>query len=189
MARSVSWLPRLDEIRRSVENSVRTHYERRDLELLFKLQPRAAGKLLSLLRTESPLGSSHLVTREELRKFLDAVSKAQDVTALVLSQRLQKQNISRRKPRSLVRRDLDPVGLASLPNWITLVRGRLTVAFQTTEQLAEGLLIMARIFESDGDEFAATYEPKKPSRDTSEAAADVRVLFDELEKMEGTHGR
>jgi hypothetical protein len=188
MARSVSWLPRLPEIRRSVENSVRSHYDRRDLELLFKLQPRAAGNLLDLLPT-TRIGSAHLVERDALRKFLHAVNEAEDVAAVVLAQRLQKENVSRRRPRSLVRRDLEPVGLAALPSWITLSRGRLEIDFETTEQLAEGLLILARIFESDGDQFAATYEPKKQPGEVTAAATEVRVLFQELEEMEGTHGR
>ncbi|MDQ1450390.1 MAG: hypothetical protein QOK38_256 [Acidobacteriaceae bacterium] len=35
MPRPISWLPRLHEIRRSVVNSVRSHYDRNDLERLF----------------------------------------------------------------------------------------------------------------------------------------------------------
>jgi len=190
MARSVSWLPRLHEIRRSVENSVRSHYDRRDLELLFKLQPRAAGKLINLLRTGSTLGSSYLVERDTLLKFLVDAGEAEDIGTLCLRQRLEQQQIAhRRRPRSLVRRDLDPVGLAALPNWITIERGRLCFDFETTEQLAEGMLILARIFESDGDEFASTYEPKKQSSDAPAAAAEVHELFDELERMESNHGR
>ena len=42
MPRRLSWLPRLHEIRRSVGNSVRSHYDRRDLQTLFEFQPRAA---------------------------------------------------------------------------------------------------------------------------------------------------
>jgi hypothetical protein len=186
MARTASWLPRLHEIRRSVENSVRSHYDRRDLELLFKLQRRQAGKLLDLLPTVA-IGSSHLVEREALRKFLQMVSEAEDVTALFLRKRLEKEKVSYRRARSLVRRDLDPVGLSSLPDWIVLVRGRLAVDFKTTEQLAEGLLMLARILESDGDEFAATYEPKKSTTDP--AGAEVRQMFHELEEMEGAHGQ
>jgi hypothetical protein len=186
MARSVSWLPRLHEIRRSVENSVRSHYDRRDLELLFKLQPRAAGKLLDLLPT-TRIGSAHLVERDALRKFLHLVHEAEDVTALLDRQRLQKEKVSRRRPRSLVRRDLDPVGLAALPDWIVLNRGRLVVDFLTTEQFAEGLLMLARILESDGDEFAARYEPPRTVERVE--AEEVREMFKDLEEMEAAHGR
>jgi hypothetical protein len=37
MPRPLSWLPRLHEIDRSVANSVRSHYDRRDIERLFEL--------------------------------------------------------------------------------------------------------------------------------------------------------
>lgn len=188
MARSVSWLPRLHEIRRSVENSVRSHYDRRALEVLFKLQPRAAGKLLSLLRTGSPLGSSHLVERETLRKFLEAASEAENVTALVLTQRLEKEKVTHRQPRLLVRRDLDPVGLAALPSWITLTRGHAHFSFETNLQLAEGLFLVVQMIDSDFPGFAAAYQPQKPSTDAPEAAAEMRVLFDDLKRREGTHG-
>jgi len=39
MPRPLSWLPRLHVIRRTVANSVRSHYDRRELETLFELQP------------------------------------------------------------------------------------------------------------------------------------------------------
>jgi len=38
-ARPICWLPRLHLIRRAVTNSVRSHYDRHDLEQLFELQP------------------------------------------------------------------------------------------------------------------------------------------------------
>jgi len=44
--RPITWLPRLQEIRRSVANSIRLHYDRRDIEALFELQTRAAQNLL-----------------------------------------------------------------------------------------------------------------------------------------------
>jgi len=42
MPRPVSWLPRLHVIRRTITTSVRSHYDRRELETLFELQPRPA---------------------------------------------------------------------------------------------------------------------------------------------------
>ncbi len=73
MPRPASWLPRLYDITRSVTNSVRSHYQRRDLELLFELQPRAAQKLLKMLPT-TEVGTGHLVSRETLLSFLARVS-------------------------------------------------------------------------------------------------------------------
>ena len=159
MPRPISWLPRLHEISRTVGNSVRSHYDRRDLEALFALQPRAAQKLLEILPAVQ-IGTSRLVERQALSTFLEQVREAEDVTALLGEIRRQTQTISHRRPRSLVRRDLDPVGLTSLPDTIHLIPGHLVVNFQTVEQLAESMLLLARILENEGDEFARTYEPQ-----------------------------
>ncbi len=70
MPRPVSWLPRLHEIRRSVDTSVRSHYDRHDLQRLFELQPRAAQKLIEMLPAVT-VGTSRLVEREALASFLE----------------------------------------------------------------------------------------------------------------------
>jgi hypothetical protein len=77
MPRPVSWLPRLHLIARSVANSVRSHYDRRDLEALFELQPRGTQKLLEMLPTVQ-IGNSRLVDRKVLAGFLDRVREAED---------------------------------------------------------------------------------------------------------------
>lgn len=164
MSRPVSWLPRLHLIIRSVANSVRSHYDRRDLELLFELQPRAAQKLLEMLPTVQ-IGSSRLVDREVLAGFLDRVRGADDTAALFEQVRTETAQVSRRKPRSLVRRDLDPIGLGSLPSSISLRRGRMEVNFHTVEQLAEAMYALARVLENDGDQFARAFELPNHSDD------------------------
>src|ERR1700692_165930 len=88
MARPASWLPRLHEIQRTVANSVRSHYDRHNLEQLFELQPRAAQKLLSLLPTVA-VGTSRLVEREALGSFLDGARDADDITAYLARIRTQ----------------------------------------------------------------------------------------------------
>ena len=158
MARAITWLPRLHLISRTVGNSVRSHYDRKDLEKLFELQPRAAQKLLELLPTVQ-IGSSHLVDRSVLADFLEAVLKAKDVPALYKQLRDEKAIVSRRRPRSIVRRDLDPIGLASLPSSISLEPGRLQIEFATVEQLAEAMYALARVLESEGEQFARAFEP------------------------------
>jgi len=182
MPRPVSWLPRLHEIRRSVDASVRSHYDRRDLERLFELQPRAAGKLLELLSTV-PIGTSRLVEREALASFLERVAEAEDTSRLMEEIRLERGAPTRRKIRSLVRRDLEPVSLGSLPESIGLSRGRLEVSFRTVEQLAEAMYAIARLLEDEGDAFAQAFEPEPPPLDT-EDAGDVKAMFAELEQME-----
>jgi hypothetical protein len=69
MPRPISWLPRLHVIRRTVSNSVRSHYDRHELETLFQLQPRAAQKLIEMLPSVK-VGTSRLVEREVLVNFL-----------------------------------------------------------------------------------------------------------------------
>ena len=158
MPRTVSWLPRLHQIRRSVRDGARTHYSRRDLELLFELGPRMAGKMVGMLDTVQ-VGPSRLVPRDVLERFLERVSKAEDVPVLYTRLR-RKKHESTHKPRAMVLQDSAPEPMPALPNWISLSRGHLAVRFETAEQLAEGLRMLTRMVESHGDEFALQYEPE-----------------------------
>jgi hypothetical protein len=63
MPRPITWLPRLHEIRRSVANSVRSHYDRRDIEALFELQPRSAQNFVEMLPAVR-IGTSHPIERD-----------------------------------------------------------------------------------------------------------------------------
>ena len=173
----------------SVANSVRSHYDRRDIQQLFQLQPRAAQKLLELLPTVQ-IGTSRLAVREALAAFLDRLHNADDTSALLEQLRQEKPQISRRKARSLVRRDLDPVDLTSLPQSISLVPGRLEIHFHSVEELAEAMLTLARILENDGDAFAQAYEPPPPlsEPEASGIQNDLQTLFAELHRMETERG-
>jgi hypothetical protein len=182
MPRPISWLPRLHEIRRSVANSVRSHYDRRDLEQLFELQPRAAQKLIELLATVQ-VGTSHLVEREALGEFLDRVRDSKDTQALFEQIRSEKVSVSRRKVRSLVRRDMEPISLASLPSSISLSRGRLEVSFRTVEELAEAMYALARLLHCEGDEFVKRYEPTADVVPT-QFDEDIKEMYLELEQLE-----
>ena len=185
MPRPLSWLPRLHEITKTVTNLVRSHYARQDFERLFKLQPRAAQKLLDLLPMVV-VGTSRLVEHEVLADFLERVRDGDDTAALFETLRQEKAAAPHRKVRSLVRRDLDPISLSSLLYGITLTRGRrLEVSFGTVEQLAESLLWLARVLESNGDGFAEAYEVRKESVTNDDAADEVRRMFAELEELEG----
>ena len=185
MPRPISWLPRLHEIAQSVTNSVRSHYDRRDLEQLFELQPRAAQKLLELLPT-IPVGTSLLVEREVLSGFLDRVRDAEDVSGLLEQIRQEKAQSSRRKVRSLVRRDFDPIDLDSLPESLALSRGRIEISFLTVEQLAQDLFKIAQVLTEDVEEFVRRFEPEPPPTEIDDVN-EVRDLFAELERMEAEH--
>jgi hypothetical protein len=186
MPRPLSWLPRLHEIRRSVANSVRSHYDRHDLERLFELQPRAAQKLIALLPTVQ-VGTSRLAEREALAAFLDRIQDAEDVPVLLDQVRQEKIQVSRKRVRTLIRRDLDPIDLTSLPENVGFSRGRLEVSFRSLEELAEALLFVARILETDTDHFAQEYEPAGPEPEP-ENAGEMRQLFAELKQMEAERG-
>ena len=153
----MSWLPRLHEIRRTVSNSIRSHYGRRDLEILFEFQPRAAQKLLEGLPTVA-VGTSRLVERQILASFLDRVQEADDVATVIAEIRGEKNSVSLRRLRSLVQRDEEAVSLTSLPESLKLHRGRMEVNFRTVEELAQAMYWLARALESSGEEFARQYE-------------------------------
>ncbi len=186
MPRTVSWLPRLHEIRRSVANSIRSHYERGDLEKLFELQPRAAGKLLEMLPSVQ-VGTSLLVDREVLLGFLGRVREADDLAKLFEEIRNENAPVSRKKVHTLVRHDLSPVSLDALPPSIALSRGRLELSFATVEQLTEDLFKLAQLLTNNVEEFAETFEPK-PLPKNDDATGEVRELFAELERMEAERG-
>ncbi len=182
MSRTVSWLPRLYVIRRSVENSVRPHYDRQAIEKLFELQPRAAQKILEMLPAIE-VGTSRLIARETLSNFLNQVHEAKDPALLFEFLRRRKTIISRQKTRTLVETDLPSVNLNSLPGSITLSRGQLNVKFQTIEALAEDLARIARLLTNDTEEFAKTYEPQQITVE-DEAAEEMEILFAQLRALE-----
>ncbi len=185
MPRPLSWLPRLHEIRRTVANSVRSHYGRRDLEGLFTLQPRAAQKLLELLPTTA-VGTSRLVEREALAGFLERVAEAEDIQAVFEAAREEKTQGSRRRLRTLVQANDQPVSLASPPESLTLQRGRLEVQFNTLEELAEAMYFLARALAEETEAFAQAYEPV-PEPVEGARGDDVAELFAELLRLEEQH--
>ncbi len=182
MPRPITWLPRLHEIRRAVANSVRSHYDRRDLEGLFEVQPRSAQKLIELFPVLT-VGTSRLVEREALVRFLDGAQEAEDVSGYIEQVRAERTRSSRRKIRWLIRADQPLVSVSSLPEGMSLGRGRLEVSFRSVEELARSLLILARILDEDPEAFVLAYEPEKPRVGNGEKDG-VRGMFQELEAME-----
>jgi hypothetical protein len=189
MARPLSWLPRLADIRRSVSGSVRTHYDRPALEQLFQMQPRAAGKLLAMLPQDEPLGRSRLVKKDELLRFLDQVHEADNATEVVSRQRAETYKVGRKKPRLLVRREvIDEAHLATLPRTITLSPGMLKVEFRSRLEMIELLAALLGAVENDFEEFEDLYVAEAEAGERGEQRrierADVRALFEELKQME-----
>jgi len=166
MARTVSWIPRLPALLRSVQDSVRSHYSSRDLEKLFEIQPRSAQMLSGLLPTVR-VGRTLLVEREALLHFLQRLDDAEDpASELNAIRSAPKPPLVRRKLRDLVRRDVDT---SSLPSNMKMAIGMMTVHFQTVEQLAQSLWRLAQILDEDLDGFADRYEPKQqPTEDIAD---------------------
>jgi len=167
MARPVTWLPRLDVLRRSVGESVRSHYGRADLERLFEVQPRSAQMLLALLPTVE-IGKNLLVEREALSAFLERLAASKDPARDLAMMRAQrKPRAVRYKLRELVQRDVD-ADLTVLPANVALEPGALTVRFGTVEELAKALWHLATLLEEDLEGFIERYEPMAET-DSSES--------------------
>lgn len=182
MARPITWLPRLHEIRRSVADSVRSHYTRAELERLFQIQQGAASRLMEVLPTLKVNGS-YLAEREGMLGFLDRVLETDDVTSLMRRLREEKSAPSRRSVRTMVRRDTNPVSVAGTPDTLRLSRGHLEIDFETMHELVSTLYILARILDDDLEEFARAYEPI-PSSEIDQGNEDVKRMFAELEEAE-----
>lgn len=188
MAKPLSWLPRLKQIRDAVERSARSHYGREDLEELFRLKPRAAGNLLKLLPKQSAFGA-HLVERTHLLDFLEGVRNTDDVPAFMDELRQKGMQLSRRKLRSLVREDEMPTTLAGLPSNIQLERGRMVVTFSSIEEFAQTLVYFSSALHSQLDEFARLYEPPQDTTKEDAATADLRGMMARLRADQDRHAQ
>ena len=188
MARRTSWLPRLYEIHNSVRNSIRSHYERRDIEYLFQLQPRAAQQLMGMIDVGVRVGQSHLVDRTALEQFLDVLKQSDNPENLLESRRHCRPNpISRKKLRDLVQVDQPPIRLHCLPKALSLESGKVTINFQNMEELANALYGLAQILEHQYEEFSNQYEPAQIEiQSQTPENKEVQVLFEELEQLKAT---
>lgn len=180
MPRPYSWLPRVTEIRKTVSNSVRSHFSRRELEVLFRISSSAAGRLLEMLAT-SPIGTAHLVSRDALEAFLEQVASAEAVPAVCDRIRAERANLTRVKARFLLPRDQLEVMIASLPDSVTIEPGQLTIRYATIEELVARLLQVSQSMQDDPVAFQARCEP--PPMRLSAEAQDARYIAAEIERM------
>lgn len=188
MAKPISWIGRLAEIRRTVENTVKTHYSRRDLEILFRVQKSAAANLMDLIQTDK-LTNALLVPREALAKFLDEMAQDDSAgagSAVIVRRREEKLATSRKRPRKLNLCDIEWVDMDALPSSIRLEPGRLEIRFGSVYELVKSLWQIAVMLQSDIDRFVARYEPRK-HREPDPAVDEVKAMFQELEQMEAAH--
>jgi hypothetical protein len=164
MGRRLSWLDRLYPISRTVAGSARSHYDSKDLQQLFEIQPRSAQNLMAALPTV-PIGRARLVERETLGNFLEQLQQADDPAQAFAEIREGKGRSVRRKLRTLVLQDVQ-TDIETLPASIQLSPGELYVTFKTVDQLAEALMHLAVVLDKQLDEFITRYEPPpEPSSD------------------------
>lgn len=157
MARSVSWLDRIVPILRTVQESARSHYDRKELQRLFELQPRAAQQLMATLPNIS-VGRARLVERETLSAFLQQLRESENPAETFALMRAEGGKVVRRKLREFSLQDY-PASVDSPPRMMSIERGHLRVRFQTLEELAEAMLYLATVFTHDLEGFARLYEP------------------------------
>jgi len=144
-------------------------------------------KLIELLPTVS-IGTSLLVEKDALLGFLQGAQDADDVTAYFERVRLAKATVSQKKIRSLVRRDREPLTISSLPRALHLSPGRLEIEFATVLELTEAMYTLARVLESDEQEFARRYE-LSPVREPDKDYEEVESMFLQLERDEVDRNR
>ena len=184
MPRPLSWLPRLAAIRRTVAGSPRSHYERRDLERLFEIQPRAAQKLLAALPTVR-VGTSHLVERDALVALLDRVQQADDPATVLTSSRVRRGTPTGRTLRQLVPDDRPHTTWETLPASLTLAPGEVRVTFASVEELAAALAALASLLDRELEAFAERFEPRAQEEPASMVECeDAEALLRELEWLE-----
>lgn len=184
MART-SWLPRLHDIRRSVRESVRSHYSRADIQYLFELQPRAAQKLMRMVSIGAKVGQSALVSRLALADFLSLIYESEDPEATLQAKRNEPSPAPRRALRELVQVDSDPATLDTMPRNIELSTGKVVIEYGTVEQLAGSLLAMSQVLERELEEFAEKYEPVvEVVKQDDSVAEDLKRAFAQLRRDE-----
>ena len=157
MPRTLSWLDRIIPISRTIQESARSHYDRKELQRLFELQPRAAQQLMAAL-PNVPVGRARLVEREALSDFLRRLNDSENPGKTFARMRAEGGKVLRRKLRGFSLQDY-PASVDAPPVMMSIERGELRVKFQTLEELAEAMLYLATVFTHDLEGFARLYEP------------------------------
>lgn len=157
MPRTLSWIDRIVPISRAVQESARSHYDRKELQRLFELQPRATQQLMAAL-PNIPVGRARLVEREALGDFLRRLNESENPSEMFAQMRAEGGKTLRRKLREFSLQDY-PASVTSPPRMMTIERGELKVIFQTLEELAEAMLYLATVFTHDLEAFSRRYEP------------------------------
>jgi hypothetical protein len=184
MSRQTSWLTRLPEIRRSVAESVRSHYERRDIERLFRVRPRSAQQLMKAISVAAKVGRSGLVERQAIENYLAQVAESDDPEKLIQSHRRTVPTIPRKRLHHFIQHDEISATLDTLPPNVKLDPGLLQITFTNIAELAQGLYRLAQAMDADVEDFRKRFGPAQPVIDEDPVEAEIRAAFAELEELE-----
>jgi hypothetical protein len=176
MAKPISWLKDVARIRNEVGASTYSHFHTADIGRIFGLMPRAASSLMEAM-PRVRYGTSYIVPAQGLNEFLEDVSQASDVPALIQARRAENLYVSHRKPRTVVLKEKLANGLASLPDTVTLTRGEVRIKFATALELGQALAILISNMEGDWEwyEFCRLYEPERPAQASESAYEAIRL--------------
>ena len=176
MAKPISWLKRAPEIRIEVGRAKNSHFDRKDIQRIFELQPRAANALMEAM-PRVRYGTGHIVGGEALVELLDDVLAAPDVPAMIEARRAANLYVSRRKPRTVVLKEKLGNGLASLPDCVSLTRGKILIQCDTTFEAVEAMMIL--ISNTQGDdawyEFCRIFETERPVLPSESSYEAIRL--------------
>ncbi len=173
MPGTLSWLDRIVPISRSVSEAARSHYERKELQTLFELQPRATHKMMGALPC-APISRAKLVKREALSKFFGKLNDSENPAETFASMRAQWGKIVRRKLLDFSLQDY-PTSVDSPPRMTTIERDDLRVRFQIVEEFAEAMLYLATGFTHEVQNLlSSTILQLKPSTAEERSSTNLR---------------
>ena len=172
MARTVSWQSDLGKIHRSVSESPRALWHREDLEKLFDLEERASRQLMTLMR-RTATGSIHVVEREALLEFLAGAIDTDDLSGYLAALRKSPPPVARRKLKLRLPETFEPGNMRSLERRnVWLERGKLSIDFDTLDDLAGKLMQLFQVLEDPAFE-RRWCAPPKPVEKTQEELLEL----------------
>lgn len=188
MARPPSWLPRLPEIRKSVEGGMREQFDSEAIKDVFHIQLQQSRNLMNLMPQVMAPGRVRLVERGDLVEFLETVRQAGDVNDLF--KKLKKKKRVKRSIRVRVGPGgelLVPYGPHPAGVSMTLTKGGLNVTWRTMRECMEVMFNIAAMIQNDEEGFERDYcfpEPEAPAAPAARKrfpAPLIRTLEQEAE--------
>jgi hypothetical protein len=179
----ISWSNRLHEIRDRVERSRIQTWTRRDVQSLFEVKRASAQMLMRTIGGIQNVGGTHLVDRETLLEFLDRSLASEDLSTTVHSRRLQAGPPPQPKQMTFaLPKDLRCLMADDLPARIRLTQGQIIITGEDSEQIIEGLYLLAQALQNDLGTIQSMLDPLPPQLQVQDE--ELRTLFAHLAQRE-----